>query len=160
MICIALGTSVGDKAENLKQALSFLSDFSDVAVKKSSIWETAPVGPSKNTFLNAVVFIESKLLPGKILQAIKVYEEQAGRDLMAPRWSDRIIDLDIIAYNRMIYVDENLEIPHKSYKDRLFVLKPLQEISPNWVDPETGDHIDEIIRRAAPLSLSKSPVKW
>jgi len=59
MIFIALGTSLDDKAANLREAASFLRTVSAGEPKFSSIWETAPVGPSSNTFLNAVAALES-----------------------------------------------------------------------------------------------------
>lgn len=160
MIYIALGTSLDDKAANLREAASFLRSIASKEPGFSSIWETAPVGPSSNTFLNAVAGLESHLSPSALLRSLKEYEEQAGRDLSAARWSDRIIDLDIIGYHGNMYLDADLEIPHPRYKDRLFVLYPLQEVCPGWTDPENGDHIDDLIGRAAPLPLSKSGIKW
>ena len=160
MIVIALGTSLADKAANLRDAASFLESISDEPLIRSSIWETEPVGPSENLFYNAVVALRSDLTPSALLALLKDYEEQAGRDLSAERWSDRIIDLDIIGYNGQLYMDADLEIPHPRYNNRLFVLEPLREIDPDWTDPETCDGIDDLILRAAPLSLSKSTVKW
>ncbi|KPP99150.1 MAG: 2-amino-4-hydroxy-6-hydroxymethyldihydropteridine diphosphokinase FolK [Bacteroidetes bacterium HLUCCA01] len=160
MIFIALGTSLDDKAANLREAASFLRTVSAGEPKFSSIWETAPVGPSSNTFLNAVAALESPLEPSALLRSVKEYEEQAGRNLSAARWSDRIIDLDIIGYHGRVYLDADLEIPHPRYRERLFVLCPLREVAPGWTDPENGDHIDTLIRNAAPLQLSKSRIKW
>lgn len=159
-VLIALGSSIGNKEQNLKNAQKFLDTISDGALKCSSIWETDPVGPSKNTFFNAVIALNYALTPAELIVKLKQHEENAGRDLHAERWSDRVIDLDIIAFGNKVYNDADLEIPHKLYKTRLFVLEPLREIFPNWIDPESGDHIVEIIQRAAPLRLSKTSVKW
>ncbi|MCC5926492.1 MAG: 2-amino-4-hydroxy-6-hydroxymethyldihydropteridine diphosphokinase [Bacteroidetes bacterium] len=160
MIYIALGTSLADKAANLREAASFLESISEHKPVYSSIWETEPVGPSQHVFYNAVIGLRCDRTPSALLGLLKEYEEQAGRDLSAPRWSDRIIDLDIIGYNRTVYMDADLEIPHPRYKDRLFVLEPLREIAPDWTDPESGEHIDDLILRAVPLALSKSTVMW
>lgn len=160
MIIIALGTSLGDKAANLREAASFLESIAEGGIQRSSIWETEPVGPSENLFYNAVVALRSELTPQALLHLLKEYEERAGRDLSAARWSDRVIDLDIIGYNGTVYVDADLEIPHPRYHDRLFVLEPLREVVPDWRDPETGNDLEALILRAAPLSLSKSAVKW
>jgi 2-amino-4-hydroxy-6-hydroxymethyldihydropteridine diphosphokinase len=157
---IALGSSSGDKHIQLRKALNFLETLTEGDITTSSIWETDPVGPAENTFLNAVVRLETSLSPGALLRSLKKYEESAGRDLSAPKWSDRVIDLDIIAYGTHVCLESDLEIPHPMYRERLFVLEPLLEIQPAWTDPENGDSIDDIIRRAPALQLSKTSLKW
>lgn len=159
-VVIALGSSLNDKHTYLKDALRFLETILGDDLKKSSIWETDPVGPSKNTFFNAVVVGETTLKPWELLDALKSHESETGRDTTAARWSDREIDLDIIAYGSTIYVGADLEIPHPRYIDRLFVLEPLREIAPNWLDLESGEHIENLIVRATPLRLSKTSLKW
>lgn len=157
---IALGSSSGNRLAHLRKALSYLETLSEGDVKTSSIWETDPVGQAENLFLNAVAGIETTLTPGALLRSLKRYEESAGRDLSAPRWSDRTIDLDIIACGTIVCVEADLEIPHPYYRERRFVLEPLREIYPFWTDPETGDSIDDLILRAPLLRLSKSALKW
>ena len=58
-----------------------------------------------------------------------------GRDFSAPRWSPRIIDIDIITYNNLVYSNNNLEIPHAQMHKRQFVMKPICEIAANNVHP-------------------------
>jgi 2-amino-4-hydroxy-6-hydroxymethyldihydropteridine diphosphokinase len=159
-VVIALGSSLDDKHSYLKNSLRFLKTILGENLQKSSIWETDPVGPSNNTFYNAVVLGETSLNPWELLKGLKKYEVEIGRDPKAIRWSDREIDLDIIAYGSTIYIDADLEIPHPRYIDRLFVLEPLREIAPNWLDPESGEHIENLIVRATPLRLSKTSLKW
>lgn len=161
MTIIALGTSLGNKKKNLSEAASFLRSLAaDNSLKQSSIWETDPVGPSEKTFFNAVIAMECDLPPNELLLALKAYETESGRDQSAPRWSDRIIDLDIIARGNNLFIGPELEIPHPLYTKRRFVLCPLQEIMPGWTDPLTGAHIDDLILKADPLRLSKTSLKW
>lgn len=159
-IVLALGTSIGDKRKNLTAALEHVESVSKSPVTKSSIWETDPVGVAKHTFFNAVVFATYDGSADQLLSSVKDFEQEYGRDMEAPRWSDRLIDIDIISFGNQYTLTPKLEIPHPEYKNRLFVLKPLQEISPNWIDPVSGEHIDDLIFKAAPLHLSKKFAKW
>lgn len=159
-VILALGSSSGNKLSNLSLAKIFLESLTTVELKFSSIWETEPIGIANNQFYNATIILGTELSPGQLLQKIKHYEASAGRDMSAPRWSDRVIDIDIIDFNKHIFVSESLEIPHKEYKYRRFVLCPLQELSPEWTDPISGCHIDELIFKAPPIQLSKMSVKW
>lgn len=159
-VILAIGSSSDDRLKNLKLARSFISGLSLTPVRHSSIWQSEPVGPAKNEFYNAIVTCTYDRSPEHLLDVIKNYEEDSGRDLGAPRWSDRIIDIDIIDFGGKLHISSELEIPHQSYRDRLFVLHPLKELFPNYVCPTTGEHIDNLIFKAPPLQLSKKSVKW
>jgi 2-amino-4-hydroxy-6-hydroxymethyldihydropteridine diphosphokinase len=161
MVIIALGSSSADTYANLLAAAEFLQKLTcDGILLRSSIWESEPVGPSNNRYLNAVVAGCIPLEPEVLLARLKAFEEESGRDLDAPRWSDRVIDLDIIDTDGRIFIGPDLEIPHYARQQRLFVLKPLQEILPGWTDPETGDPIDNLIEKAPAMSLFKTGLKW
>ena len=159
-IVLALGTSLGDKKKNLIDAKKFIESITHPPLLKSSIWETDPVGVAKNVFFNAVISTSFLGSAEDLIKLIKDFERDYGRDLSAPKWSDRLIDIDIITYGTQYSITSNLEIPHPQYKNRLFVLNPLHEIYPNWIDPISGEHIDELIFKAAPLYLSKKSLKW
>ncbi|HAC14398.1 MAG TPA: 2-amino-4-hydroxy-6-hydroxymethyldihydropteridine diphosphokinase [Bacteroidetes bacterium] len=159
-IVLALGTSLGDRKKNLIDASKFIESITQPILLKSSIWETDPVGAAKNIFFNSVVSASYSGTADELITSIKDFELEYGRDMSAPKWSDRLIDIDIITFGQKYSIGSNLEIPHPQYKNRLFVLKPLQEIFPNWMDPLSGDHIDELIFKAAPLHLSKKSLKW
>lgn len=159
-VILALGSSMGDKSQILSDARKFLLELSASDIRCSSIWETEPVGIARNQFFNAVVEIEYNGSPEELLKAIKAYEADAGRDQDAPRWADRPIDIDIIDFDRKLYVGADLEIPHPRYHERQFVLYPLQEIALSWIDLATGEHIDDMIKKAPPIRLSKITAKW
>lgn len=159
-VILALGSSMGDKAQQLSDAKRFLSEFSSSEVRYSSIWETEPVGIAQNQFYNAVVEITFSGSPAELFRLIKQYERDSGRDQYAAKWDDRPIDIDIIDFGGIYYLDAYLEIPHPRYKERLFVLSPLLDIEPFWIDSTSGDHIDELIKKAQPIRLSKIMAKW
>lgn len=159
-VILALGSSMGKKAQKLSETKEFLANLSSSGIRSSAIWETEPVGIAKNQFYNAVVEIYYDGTPAQLLKRIKQFEIDAGRDQNAERWADRPIDIDIIDFGSRFYLDSDLEVPHPRYKDRLFVLSPLQDIEPSWIDTVSGDHIDDMIKKAPPIRLSKITAKW
>lgn len=159
-VILALGSSMGKKAQKLSDAKDFLARLSSSEIRFSSIWETEPVGIARNQFYNAIVEISYSGTPAQLLKLIKQYEIDAGRDQNSERWADRPIDIDIIDFDGDYYIDADLEIPHPRYKERLFVLSPLQDLDPYWMDTVSGDHIEDMIKKAPPIRLSKITAKW
>jgi 2-amino-4-hydroxy-6-hydroxymethyldihydropteridine diphosphokinase len=158
---IALGSNLGDRQAHLAHARRFLSTLGSVTPLASSIYETEPVGDaSTHSYFNAVCEIETELDAMSLLEALKAYEREYGRDPAAPRWSNRTIDLDIIDYDRQIIVRQRLNVPHPEYHTRLFVLVPLREILPGWRDVRTGEHIDALIADSPKIEVSKTSLKW
>jgi 2-amino-4-hydroxy-6-hydroxymethyldihydropteridine diphosphokinase len=161
-ILLAIGSNVGDRVEECEQALHFIaSQASDPAqIHTSSLWETDPVGPSETPYLNAVIKATTDLTPIEWLTAIKQYEASRGRDLNAPRWSAREIDIDILMLGHEPLDHPELHLPHKEMTQRLFVLLPLQEVEPGWEDPVHHQGIDHWIRQAPSLSCTKTPYSF
>ena len=157
-ILLAIGSNVGDRVEECEQALHFIaSQASDPAqIRTSSLWETDPVGPSETPYLNGVIKATTERTPLEWLSAIKQYEASRGRDLNAPRWSAREIDIDILMLGQEPLDHPELHLPHKEMTQRLFVLLPLQEVEPDWTDPVHVQGIDHWIRQAPSLSCTKT----
>jgi 2-amino-4-hydroxy-6-hydroxymethyldihydropteridine diphosphokinase len=106
-------------------------------VTRSRIIASRPIGPSHRAYANAVILIESDLLPPALLRHLKAIEHDFGRRPSGQRWSARVLDLDIILWSGGVWADQTLTIPHPSYRQRSFVLGPLCEIAPWWRDPLT-----------------------
>lgn len=158
-LVIALGSNQGDRHKHLCDALVELPPKINVR-EVSAIYVSEPVGPSQQNFLNAVCIAESKLDPTEILNYLKQIEKHHGRDLNAPRWSARPLDLDIITYNSLVIQMDTLIIPHSAYRQRLFVLLPLRDLCPNWTDPKTGESIDWMINQAPDMHIRRTPLTW
>lgn len=147
---------MGDRLVHLVAATKCLGQLSKAPLKLSGVYESEPVGPGSTEFLNAVVAIQTALLPRDLLPILKDCEQTQGRDPNAPRWADRPLDMDIIGWGKRTFKSAQLQVPHASYRDRLFVLLPLRDVCPNWTDPETLVHIDQLIKSAMPIQIRKT----
>lgn len=145
-IYIGLGSNQGDRRKNLERAFSLLEDHGIKVEKKSSIYETSPVGPRQRDFLNCVLLCRSPLPPPEILRGLKTIERKLGRR-PGIRWGPRPLDLDILFYGGRRIRAKGLRVPHPSFQDRKFVLKPLAEIAPRLKPPGSRKTIAQILRK-------------
>lgn len=159
-VVIAVGSNLGNRIKNLQIAAGKLSSLSTGVIRKSSVYETAPVGKADVPFLNAAALIETDLHPSELIKELKKQEETMGRDLNAPRWSNRLIDFDIIVYDDLIFKNGVLEIPHPEFTNRLFVLVPMADIDDQIVDPRTHLKVASLIQKAPEMDIFKTALKW
>lgn len=131
---LGLGTNVGDKKKNLKEAIGKLQEkISNIQVSK--FYETEPWGyKNQDKFLNAAIRGTTFLSPSDLLKLIKFIEKEVGR-VERFKWGPREIDIDILFYDDLIYKNNFLTIPHPFLQEREFVLKPLVDLDPNFVHP-------------------------
>jgi len=126
---LALGSNVGDKHQNMQRALEMLSDCGGIVIlNKSKLYETEPVGyVDQEKFYNAAILVKTTLNPFDLYSKIKDIENNLGRKKTI-RWGPRLIDIDIIAYERCVINTKGLTLPHKEYMQRAFVLKPISDM--------------------------------
>lgn len=129
---IGIGTNIGDKKENIENAVSALSLVPKTEVlRRSSVYETEPVGyAEQDSFYNICVEIESGFEPKELLGICLGIEAGFGR-IREFKDGPRIIDLDIILAENKRIDTENLTVPHPRFKERRFVLIPLLELFPD-----------------------------
>ncbi|MGA2775443.1 MAG: 2-amino-4-hydroxy-6-hydroxymethyldihydropteridine diphosphokinase [Candidatus Omnitrophota bacterium] len=130
-ICfLGIGSNLGQRRKNIESALERISGLKNTKIiKLSKIRETEPVGGpgGQKKFLNAVLKIDTQLLPSDLLRKLQKIEKELGRR-KAVRWGPRTIDLDILLYGDKIITRKELKIPHPRLMERDFVLKPLLDL--------------------------------
>lgn len=128
--------------------------------RRSAIHASAPIGPSNRRFANAVVELVTDLAPVDLLSALQRIERGYGRR-RGQRWSRRVLDLDILLWERGWFRSPHLTIPHVHLAARRFVLAPAAEIVPGWQDPHsrlTIRHLAYRLTRAKPLDRGPPPL--
>ncbi len=149
---LGLGTNLGNKKENIEIALEKIEMQIGTIVSLSAFFVSEPLGfKSDNLFLNCAVEVETTFSPLEVLNKTQLIEKEMGRlqKSMSNNYSDRIIDIDILFYNNIIYNDSpTLIIPHPHIQKRLFVLKPLSEIAPNYVHPVLNKTVLQLLKHS------------
>ncbi|MEZ0495977.1 2-amino-4-hydroxy-6-hydroxymethyldihydropteridine diphosphokinase [Sphingomonas sp. IW22] len=112
----------------------------------SPMIDSAPIGPSIRRYANAVLLLESDLLPDALLTTLKRIERDFGRRA-GRRWGTRVIDLDIILWSGGRFANRRLTVPHMAFRTRDFVLGPAARIAPRWRDPVTGLRLAQLRAR-------------
>jgi len=144
-IYVSLGTNIEPRAERLAEARRLLKTAEPNAWRESQIYETEPWGKADQPkFLNQAVGFMSGKTPHELLELCKGIEQKMGRQ-KREKWKEREIDLDLLYCGDEILESENLTIPHPLISQREFVLKPLCDIAPEFIDPKMGISIKEML---------------
>jgi 2-amino-4-hydroxy-6-hydroxymethyldihydropteridine diphosphokinase len=145
---IALGSNLGNSLDILENSLTVLANIPGIEIEKTSSWyQTKPVGnvEPQSDYLNGCAVLEVAQNPTELLTILYATEIQFGR-VRRERWSARTLDLDLLLYDDLILDSPNLTIPHPRMHERAFVLVPLAEIAPNWIEPVSGMAIAKLLR--------------
>jgi len=140
LVYFGLGTNLGDKENNLQSAIDKIKKRIGKVLFQSAFHVSAPWGfKSENSFLNAVIAVETEHSPLSIIEETQSIEKEIGRKKKSSGgvYSDRLIDIDILLYDNLILHTDNLDIPHPLMTERAFVMKPLCEIAPELIIPGT-----------------------
>lgn len=125
---IGIGSNLDGPLERVAAAMDALETLG-TAVRKSAIYRTAPWGDTDQPdFMNAVVALQTPLLPRELFSRLKALEVQLGREANDRRWGPRAIDFDILTYDDIDIHDVDLTIPHPRLFERAFALVPLAEV--------------------------------
>lgn len=143
---IALGSNLGNSLKTLESAIISLAHTPEISLQARSHWyQTKAVGPPQPDYLNGCILLTTSLKPHALLQVLLDIEKQFGR-VRRERWGPRTLDLDLLLYGDRILHTPNLQIPHPRMTERAFVLVPLAEIAPDWIEPVSGKAIADLVQ--------------
>ena len=143
---IALGSNLGDRRAILEAALDTLARTAGIVLQARSSWyQTVAIGPAQPDYLNGCAVLQVQLSPQPLLKTLLDIETQFGR-VRQERWGPRTLDLDLLLYGNTRLDSPNLQLPHPRMTERAFVLVPLAEIAPNWIDPGSGKSVRDLVQ--------------
>ncbi len=152
---LSLGSNLGDRERNLRDALGLLAGPRLRVLRVSSLYETAPLElRDQPWFLNAVAEVETDLFPKQLLARVQKIERQLGRKRIVPK-GPRTIDIDILLYGAAVIDAEELQVPHPRLAERRFVLEPLAELAPDLRHPVTRRTVAEMLHAVTGQQVRK-----
>lgn len=148
---IGIGSNLGDKEENCRNAVSNIRSSKCGSVLKISNWYATKAlkltgKGSQPDFINGAIKIKTTLDAMELLQELKTIEVKMGRKVKRQKWAPRPIDLDILFFDGEIIDLPCLKVPHPEISKRIFVLKPLCDIEPGLVHPELNISVRELLK--------------
>lgn len=142
-VYLSLGSNIKKREINLQLAFEEISKSGKTV--GSHIYKTEPWGRDDiPDFLNACVYIETELDIKKLFEKLSSIEDKMGRK-REEKWGSRIIDIDLLLSDQLIFFSPNLTIPHPYLYQRNFYLKPLSEIAKEEIEPLTGKKIKTLL---------------
>jgi 2-amino-4-hydroxy-6-hydroxymethyldihydropteridine diphosphokinase len=147
-VYVGLGSNVRREAM-IREAVAVLRDrFGEIEL--SPVYNSAAVGFDGSDFLNLVAGFDTDLDVAAVAAIFREIEDRLGRDRSLPKFASRPIDLDILTYGDLILDMPGIRVPRPEILENAFVLRPLQDIAPERVHPETGESYAVLWSRMAP----------
>ena len=145
-IYLLLGSNMGNSQKQLVTADKHIERSIGKIIRRSHLYQTAPWGKTDQPdFLNQVIIIETILTADECITAILGIEKKMGR-IRTEKNAPRIIDIDILFFNKDIINTKALIVPHPQLQNRRFVLIPLNELSPAFIHPVSKKTIHYLLR--------------
>lgn len=147
-VYLSIGSNMGDKKQYINEALCKLGESGYIkSVVPSSLIETEPYGyVNQDKFINGAISLLTVYNPYELLEFLHSIENACDR-VREIRWGPRTLDLDIVFYEKIVLDDPDLLIPHIDMANREFVLKPLMELCPDYVNQRTGLSVRQMYDR-------------
>lgn len=146
MIFLGLGSNMGNREANVARALGELAIAGIGITRCASLIETPAWGiEDQAAFLNTVVEVSFEGEARELLDIVLEVEQKMGR-IREQKWGPRLIDIDIIEFNRRIIDEPGLQLPHPWYTKRAFVLEPLVELEPYLVPTGMSKTVSSLLK--------------
>lgn len=144
-VVILLGSNQGDSVNYIARACQFIQENIGKIVSQSVLYKSKAWGNTQqNDFINQCILVQTQLSAQQTLTLALAIEERLGR-IRKERWGPRLIDIDLLDFDRQVVNQSNLTLPHPYIQDRRFTLLPLAEILPHWLHPISGKNINTLI---------------
>jgi 2-amino-4-hydroxy-6-hydroxymethyldihydropteridine diphosphokinase len=144
-IYLLLGSNMGNSKASLSKAVVQIEKQIGTVIRQSGLYSTAAWGNTRQPdFLNRVIIVETKLTAPQTMQNILSIEKKMGRTRTVKN-APRVIDIDILFFNKEIIEQEHLSIPHPQIQNRRFVLVPLNQLSPNLKHPVLNKTVHQLL---------------
>jgi 2-amino-4-hydroxy-6-hydroxymethyldihydropteridine diphosphokinase len=142
---LLLGSNMGNSKASLSKAVVQIEKQIGRVIRQSGLYSTAAWGNTKQPdFLNQIIIVETKLSALQTMQTILNIEKKMGR-IRTVKNAPRVIDIDILFFNKEIIALEHLSIPHPQIQNRRFVLVPLNQLSPNLKHPVLNKTVHQLL---------------
>jgi len=142
---LLLGSNMGNSKASLSKALVQIEKLIGKITRQSGLYSTAAWGNTKQPdFLNQVIIVETELSAPQTMATILNIEKKMGR-IRTIKNAPRVIDIDILFFNKEIINQTELVIPHPEIQNRRFVLVPLNQLSPNLKHPALNKTVHQLL---------------
>lgn len=165
-VVLSIGTNQGNRLENIERCLQMIHQEVATVVKVSKLYETPSWGFESDAFYNVAIVVHSFDSAAAILHKVLQIEQQMGRERVEiSGYQSRIIDIDIIFFNKEIIDTAHLQIPHSLMHERNFVLKPMLDLNLEWIHPVLNQSVFELFEACKdesdckPLQDVESPLR-
>jgi len=158
---ISLGSNMGDKFLHLQKAVDAIFEEIGAIEKISPVYETASWGFEADSFLNAVVLVQTNFEVETVLAKVLAIEKKLGRNRkQTTEYESRIIDIDILCFDDSVFKSDNLQVPHPKLQQRRFVLQPLNDIAPEVIHPVLKKSTVQLLKECTDATEINKLQRW
>ncbi|WP_396177554.1 2-amino-4-hydroxy-6-hydroxymethyldihydropteridine diphosphokinase [Flavobacterium sp.] len=146
-IVLAIGSNQGDRKSLIQQAIQAINEKVATVISVSKLYESPSWGFESASFYNCAILVHTAHSAAEVLHKVLIIEQDLGRIRTGVNtYAARTIDIDLISCNQEIITTAHLQIPHPQMHNRLFVLKPIQDLEIDFVHPISGKTSAELLQ--------------